>query len=73
MNPRLFGRVPKVVKLWIYSQGCGFQFRGPDVETADCFAVQRGLKHGWLTSEGMDEVCRFITPAERDSEHLPGG
>jgi hypothetical protein len=72
LNPRLIGKVPKVVKLWIHAHECGHQFRGPDEETADCFAVQRGRRQGWLTLDGLEEVCRFISPAKGDSMHFSG-
>lgn len=72
LNPKLLSRVSTPVKLWIYSHECGHQFRGPDEETADCFAVQRGRRQGWLTSEGLDEVCQFISPARGDMMHLSG-
>jgi len=58
--------------LWIYAHECGHQFRGPDEETADCFAVQRGRRQKWLTAEGLEEVCRFIAPAKGDSMHFSG-
>jgi hypothetical protein len=72
LNPRLIAKVSTPVKRWIYAHECGHQFRGPDEETADCFAVQRGLRQGWLTHEGLEEVCRFIAPAKRDSMHVAG-
>lgn len=72
MNPRLLAKVSTPVKLWIYAHECGHQFRGPDEETADCFAVQRGRRQGWLTPEGLEEVCQFIAPAKGDSMHLSG-
>jgi len=72
LNPRLLARVSTPVKLWIHAHECGHQFRGPDEETADCFAVQRGRRMGWLTSQGLEEVCRFISPAKGDSMHLSG-
>jgi hypothetical protein len=72
LNPRLLGKVSTPVKLWIFAHECGHQFRGPDEETADCFAVQRGRREGWLTSDGLDEVCRFIAPARGDSMHFAG-
>ena len=72
LNPRLLDRVSTPVKLWIYAHECGHQFRGPDEETADCFAVQRGRRQGWLTEEGLEEVCRFISPAKGDSMHFSG-
>lgn len=72
MNPRLLDKVSTPVKNWIYAHECGHQFRGPDEETADCFAVQRGRRQGWLTPEGLDEVCKFISPAKGDSMHFSG-
>lgn len=72
LNPRLLARVSTTVKLWIHAHECGHQFRGPDEETADCFAVQRGRREGWLTPAGLEEVCAFIAPARSTSMHLSG-
>ncbi len=72
LNPRLMNKVSTAVKLWIHAHECGHQFRGPDEETADCFAVQRGRRQGWLTEQGLDEVCAFISPAKGDSMHFSG-
>ena len=72
LNLRLLARVSTPVKLWIHAHECGHQFRGPDEETADCFAVQRGRREGWLSTDGLEEVCRFISPAKGDSMHVKG-
>jgi hypothetical protein len=72
MNMRLLSRVTTPVKLWIYSHECGHQFRGPDEETADCFAVQRGRRQGWLSPGGVEEICQFISPAKGDAMHFSG-
>jgi hypothetical protein len=72
LNPRLMNKVSTPVKMWIYAHECAHQFRGPDEDTADCFAVQRGRRQGWLTEAGLDEVCRFISPAKGDSMHFSG-
>ena len=72
LNPKLLKRVSTPVKMWIYAHECGHQFRGPDEETADCFAVQRGRRQKWLTPEGLEDVCRFIAPAKGDSMHFSG-
>jgi hypothetical protein len=72
LNPRLMSKVPTVVKKWIFAHECGHQFRGPDEETADCFAVQRGRRQGWLDEAGLDEICKFISPAKGDSMHFSG-
>jgi len=72
MNPKLLEKVSTTVKMWIYSHECGHQFRGPDEETADCFAVQRGRRQKWLTKEGLEEVCQFMSPAKGDNLHFSG-
>ena len=72
INPKLMSRISTPVKMWIYSHECGHQFRGPDEETADCFAVQRGKRQQWLTQDGLEEICRFITPAKGDAMHFSG-
>ena len=72
INPRLISRVPTAVKLWIYSHECGHQFRGPSEELADCFAVQRGRRQGWLTTDGLGQICEFIRPARGSSMHFSG-
>ena len=72
MNPRLLDKVSTPVKQWIFAHECGHQFRGPDEETADCFAVQRGRRQEWLTPDGLQEVCNFISPAKGDSMHFSG-
>jgi hypothetical protein len=72
LNPKLMAKVSTPVKLWIHAHECGHQYRGPDEETADCFAVQRGRRQGWLTPDGLEEVCRFISPAKGDGMHFSG-
>ena len=72
LNTRLLAQLLTPVKLWIFSHECGHQFRGPDEETADCFAVQRGRREGWLTESGLDEICKFIGAAKGDNMHFAG-
>jgi hypothetical protein len=73
LNRKLLAKLTSTaVKLWIYSHECAHQFRGPDEETADCFAVQRGRRQKWLTAPGLDEICKFISPAKGDSMHFTG-
>lgn len=72
LNPRLLAKVSTPVKMWIFAHECGHQFRGPDEEAADCFAVQRGRRQGWLTPDGVEEICKFIAPAKGDSMHFAG-
>jgi hypothetical protein len=73
LNPKLLARLKSTpVKLWIHAHECGHQFRGADEEAADCFAVQRGRRQGWLTPQGLEEVCLFMSPAKADNAHFTG-
>lgn len=40
--------------------------------TADCFAVQRGRRAGWLTPAGIEDICGFISSSKGDSMHFAG-
>ena len=73
LNPKLLAKLKSTpVKLWIHAHECGHQFRGADEETADCFAVQRGRRQGWLKPEGLEEVCLFMNPSKGDNMHFTG-
>jgi hypothetical protein len=73
LNPKGLASIKSTaVKLWIHAHECGHQFRGPDEETADCFAVQRGRREGWLTPQGLEEVCAFMATAKSSAVHLSG-
>jgi hypothetical protein len=72
LNPKMMAKVPTQVKLWIHAHECGHQFRGPDEEKADCFAVQRGRRQKWLTVDGLEQICEFIKPSRGDSAHFGG-
>jgi len=72
LNMKLMKKIPKPVRMWIYSHECAHQFRGPNEEVADCFAVQRGRRRRWLSLTGLEQVCKFISPATGDSMHFSG-
>ena len=64
LNPRRLARLSSPVKFWVYEVACGFQMVGWDPARADCFAIERGKKAGWLTASGVDEICAFIAPTQ---------
>jgi hypothetical protein len=72
LNPRLFGGLATPVKLWIFSHECAHQSVGTDEVKADCAAVQRGRREGWLTESGLEQVCEFMRPARQDQQHFNG-
>jgi hypothetical protein len=72
LNPKLLPKVPTAVKLWIFHHECGHVLGIRDEVKADCFSVQRGRRTGWLTPEGLDQVCEFVSAGKADATH-PGG
>jgi hypothetical protein len=43
------------LKLWTFGVACGFALFGRDPTT-------RGKKEGWLSGQGVDEICAFLLP-----------
>jgi len=72
VNPRYMRKEKMTVQFYIYAHECGHQFRGFDEDTADAFAIRRGVRQGWLKQKGMKEVCRFISRVPGDAEHPAG-
>ena len=72
LNPQLFGGLATPVKLWIFSHECAHQTVGKDEVKADCAAVQRGRREGWLTTPGLEQICDFMRPARGDQSHFTG-
>jgi hypothetical protein len=74
LNPRMIARVTAAQQRWIFGVACGYQFKGYNPEAADCYSVQMGFREGWLDLNGLEEVCRFITPAKaRPAELIAPG
>ena len=72
LNPSKLDELPKSVRLFVYAHECGHQVYGRKEVRADCYAVKRGKREGWLTRTGMSEVCTFLAPYRGDWIHPPG-
>lgn len=72
LNPKRMKGLPTVVQFYIYSHECAHQTVGPDENAADCAAIRRGKREGWLNKAGVDQICKFMAPYSGDSLHLPG-
>jgi hypothetical protein len=72
LNPSRLNGLSTTVKLFVFSQSCGYQFVGYDPLKADCFAIRRGVKWGWLNARGLEEVCAFISTLRGDAKFPPG-
>lgn len=72
VNPLYMDKEDPVVQWYIYAHECGHQFRGFDEDTADEFAIRRGVRQGWINDRGMEKICRFIAQVPGDAEHPAG-
>jgi hypothetical protein len=67
-----FEQMPPILKRYAYTHECGHQYVGFDEDAADCYAIRRGRKDGWLDSAAMDEICAFISRSKGDALHALG-
>jgi hypothetical protein len=72
LNKERLKNLSTPVKLFVYAHECGHQFIGRNEEAADCFGVKRGRRYGWLTEEGLAQVCDFISKLKGDADHAAG-
>ncbi|MGI9383197.1 MAG: hypothetical protein ACR2PO_08580 [Methyloligellaceae bacterium] len=72
LNPKRLKGLATPVKLYVYAHECGHQFIGRDEEAADCFAVKRGRRYGWLDENGMGQICAFIAKLKGSADHYAG-
>ena len=72
LNPRKLATIPKAVRLYVYAHECGHQVYGASEIKADCYAVRRGRRAGWLTRKGLAQICHFFKDQPGDYVHPPG-
>lgn len=72
LNPTKLEDLSESVRLYVYAHECGHQVYGPREIRADCYAVERGKREGWLDEAGMNDVCSFISAHPGDWVHPPG-
>jgi hypothetical protein len=69
INPLLLERYSEGVRLFVFHHECGHHHVGGDELKADCWAVGRGVREGWLDKEGLREVCRSFGNAPQTPTH----
>ncbi|MBI4723503.1 MAG: hypothetical protein HY765_00260 [Rhodomicrobium sp.] len=72
LNPGRFALLPLGVKRFAYAHECGHQYVGYSEIDADCYAVKRGQRDGWLDPASLEEVCAFFSRSKGTALHLPG-
>lgn len=57
-NPIELNRWSDTVRLFVFHHECGHHKVGGSELAADCWAVRQGVRDGWLTRDGLRQVCR---------------
>ena len=63
---------PDSVRLFVFHHECGHHNVGESELAADCWAVDHGVREGWLDARGLDAVCRSFEDAPETDTHPSG-
>ena len=72
LNPRMLNEQPAIVRLFVFHHECGHHRVGDSELKADCWAVERGVRDGWLNQRGLKEVCKSFEDAPETPSHPSG-
>ena len=73
INPRKMNKLPRSIRKFVYYHECAHQTVGADEVAADCQAIRRGKKEGWLNRNGVKRICqRLFIHSKGDRFHPPG-
>jgi hypothetical protein len=63
---------PDSVRLFVFHHECGHHNVGESELAADCWAVDHGVRDGWLDAKALDAVCRSFEDAPETDTHPSG-
>ncbi len=72
INPARVARQPGTVRLFVYHHECGHHHVGASELGADCWAVRRGVREGWLNSAGLAQICKSFGNAPATATYPSG-
>jgi hypothetical protein len=72
LNPSMLSEQPPVVRLFVFNHECGHHNVGESELKADCWAVQHGVREGWLDAKGVAAVCQSFENAPATATHPSG-
>jgi hypothetical protein len=72
LNPRLLSEQPPTVRLFVFHHECGHHSVGASELGADCWAVEQGVRDGWLDAKGLSQVCQSFDDAPATPTHPSG-
>ena len=69
LNPRMLRSQPDSVRLFVFHHECGHLHVGQNELEADCWAIGRGVREGWLDRTGLKAVCRSFDGMPETATH----
>ena len=63
LNMQALKDLPRPVQWLIYYHECGHILYGPSETAADCYAVRRARREGWLDEKVLDDICAVFNIA----------
>ena len=72
LNPDRLHPYSSTVSLFVFHHECGHHHVGSDELEADCWAVHRGLRDGWLDKSHLRSICRSFGNRPETETHPAG-
>lgn len=69
LNMKAMQDLPKQVQWLIYYHECGHILYGPSETSADCYAVRRARREGWLSDKVLNDICATFNIAGHGPVH----
>ena len=69
LNMQALKDLPRPVQWLIYYHECGHILYGPSETAADCYAVRRARREGWLDEKALDDICAVFNIAGHGPMH----
>jgi len=69
LNMQALNDLPRQVQWLIYYHECGHILFGPSETAADCYAVKRARREGWLNDQTLNDICAVFNIAGHGPVH----
>jgi hypothetical protein len=69
LNMQALKDLPRPVQWLIYYHECGHILFGPSETAADCYAVRRARREGWLSQGALEDICAVFNIAGHGPIH----
>jgi len=69
LNMQALDPLPRQVQWLIYYHECGHILYGPSETSADCYAVRRARREGWLNDQALNDICAVFNIAGHGPVH----